>query len=59
MFYVVKKELKRRVVYSRFFLYFVSTEQFSDAVSELTKCLNIQKNLLKPDDRLLAETYLL
>ena len=32
-------------------------EQFSDAVSELTKCLNIQKNLLKPDDRLLAETY--
>ncbi|CAB3994173.1 histone-binding N1 N2-like isoform X1, partial [Paramuricea clavata] len=32
-------------------------EQFSDAVSELTKCLNIQKNLLKSDDRLLAETY--
>ncbi|XP_028404563.1 histone-binding protein N1/N2-like isoform X2 [Dendronephthya gigantea] len=32
-------------------------EQFTDAVTELTKCLNIQKNLLEPDDRLLAETY--
>ena len=36
---------------------FLSTEQYEESLKDLNKCLEIQKELLEPDNRLLAETY--
>lgn len=36
---------------------FLLTEQYEESLRDLNKCLEIQKELLEPDNRLLAETY--
>lgn len=53
------KEAKLRAAESHLKLGEVSleTEQYEDSVKDLNKCLEIQKGLLEPDNRLLAETY--
>ncbi|XP_060078152.1 protein HGV2-like isoform X2 [Ylistrum balloti] len=35
----------------------LETEQYAQSISDFTECLNIQKSVLDPDDRSLAETY--
>ena len=53
------KEAKLRAAESHLKLGEVSleTEAYEDSVKDLNKCLEIQKGLLEPDNRLLAETY--
>ena len=54
------KEAKLRAAESHLKLGEVSleTEQYEESVKDLSKCLEMQKELLEPDNRLLAETYL-
>lgn len=35
----------------------LETEQYTQSISDFTECLNIQKSVLEPDDRSLAETH--
>ncbi|KAL4237172.1 hypothetical protein ACF0H5_005552 [Mactra antiquata] len=53
------KEAKLRVAESHLKLGEVSleTEQYEEAIKDLNSCLTIQKELLDPNDRLLAETH--
>lgn len=53
------KEAKLRAAESHLKLGEVSleTEQYEESVKDLSKCLEMQKELLEPDNRLLAETY--
>ncbi|XP_045160206.2 nuclear autoantigenic sperm protein-like isoform X3 [Mercenaria mercenaria] len=53
------KEAKLRAAESHLKLGEVSleTEQYEEAIKDLNKCLELQKELLDPDNRLLAETH--
>lgn len=53
------KEAKLRAAESHLKLGEVSleTEQYEEATKDLNKCLELQKELLEPDNRLLAETH--